>query len=376
MPDQWITLFPAGGELTLDTFGLEGDDLDHGVAAARRRSTGAGEAEVGDLLQVDGDDLYAHDARRHARGSTSSPRRSTRRSVPAQGRRYRTTSPPPRCPRRRPLDADAACPTPRGPTGPARQRRPAGQLCAQLDIPGGQPGVVLATTEPATRRVRGRRRRSTTSSRSVESGVGAFVQSGGWSTRAEPARCSSTPAATPTPSARGRRPTTSATPTSTPVVVPAGLARALRARRAADRRRGPLPADVRPRRRLLVTRARLRRRRARRRWSRPARWSSRRSARRTPPTRRRQLRRHQPDRQRREDAADRASAPLRRPPDRPGPGDRARSTVGDAEPGAGVRVAVVDSGVYNPGVRVDGGSGWRPSPRPEASSTTAPPWPA
>lgn len=175
VPDAWITLFPAGRALSLETFELDKAAL-RAPWAFRDQVPGAGRAEVGDLLRV-GSTPYLMTAR------------GTRELDEFSGALYQALQ----FPAQDPFEVFEADQVPATdipdasrldnafwPTVVRGERRPAGQLCAQLDTPGGQPGVVLATTEA-----------DTTASAvevgvddvdvAVDSGAGAFVQSGGWS---------------------------------------------------------------------------------------------------------------------------------------------------------------------------------------------------
>ncbi len=175
VPDQWITLFPAGGPLALDTFALTPDDLAVPWPFRDEIDSGA-EAEVGDLLE-DGSATYLM------------TRDGTRELDPFAAAVYRALERP----RRDPLAQFTAEQVPGGTTIPdarslpdaywptvVRDRQSAGELCALLDTPGGQPGVVLATTEtgsPASAESIG----VADVDAVVASGAGAFVQSGSWS---------------------------------------------------------------------------------------------------------------------------------------------------------------------------------------------------
>ncbi|MFB9311432.1 type VII secretion protein EccB [Nocardioides plantarum] len=175
VPDRWITLFPSGGDLTLKTFGLDADDLATRWRFRDKISNGA-KAEVGDLLTVNGNVslmtpkgvLELDDFSKALYESLQFPRKDRlarfRASQVPSGASIANAATLP----------DASWPQ------EVSDDRPTGQLCAQLDVTDAKPGVVLATTEPDTEA-------SAVGvgfddvDRSVDSGGGAFVQSGSWS---------------------------------------------------------------------------------------------------------------------------------------------------------------------------------------------------
>ena len=175
VPDQWITLFPTGGALTLKTFGLSPKDLSSRWRL-RDEITGGGKARVGDLLKVNGS-VYL---------MTPS---GTLKLDPFSEKLYRNLLFPknrdpadfeaPQVPGGTSIPTAESLPGANWPTSLPGQV-PKGQLCAQLDTPGGQPGVVLATTGIDTEASAAGVGFDDVD-RSVDSGGGAFVQSGSWS---------------------------------------------------------------------------------------------------------------------------------------------------------------------------------------------------
>jgi hypothetical protein len=177
VPDQWITLFPAGGALTLKSFGLTPGDLDE-PWPLRDQISGGGKAQVGDLLRAGGDDYLMTEAgaleldpfskllySRLELPGGEAPRSFEAPQVPAAAKISTAAS----------LDAY-------WPTVVRDQARPTLQLCAQLDVGDRQPGVVLARAEldsEASAVGVG----PDAVDRSVDSGAGSFVQSGSWSGR-------------------------------------------------------------------------------------------------------------------------------------------------------------------------------------------------
>ncbi len=140
VPDQFVTLFPAGRPLALGSFGLRRDQLGQSWPG-RDGVPGAGGAEIGDLLVV-GEAPYLLTAEGQVRLDAFS------RAV------YDALSRPPADP----TQVFEAAGNPDGAldnlddvqqtrwpaeTAPART---AGELCAQLDVAGAQPGVLLGTT--------------------------------------------------------------------------------------------------------------------------------------------------------------------------------------------------------------------------------------
>lgn len=175
VPQEWVQLFPSGGALKLTTFGIAADELE---TPWRYRSSvaGAGKAEVGDVLDV-GSQRFVMTGSGLLALDDFSGTLYDNLAFPG-GRRqptFRAGQAPGGVPIRNASDLrDAFWPT------TVRTQRPRGQLCAQLEVGDRQPGVVLATTD------RGSEASavgvgSQDVERSVDSGKGAFVQSGSWS---------------------------------------------------------------------------------------------------------------------------------------------------------------------------------------------------
>ncbi|MDO9457850.1 type VII secretion protein EccB [Nocardioides sp.] len=170
VPDTWVTLFPAGGDLALSSFGIPDDrfgtapDVDPGAPGAR----------VGDQLLVD-DDVYLVTPDRVVELDAFATAVFRGLEYPARKESERITldQAPASVMTTRDLPDAARWPT------EVRDTRPVGQLCARLDVEADKPGVVLATADDL----------STASAAevdfgdteiAVESGRGAFVYSGDW----------------------------------------------------------------------------------------------------------------------------------------------------------------------------------------------------
>lgn len=176
VPDDWITLFPRGGTLGLATFGLTKGDIGK-TSTLADKGTVPEYAQVGDVLRLSSDEDVAYLVL-----ESSTLRLDAFAQAVYAGVYPRGDAPPPT-----PIDAPpsgdtsdiASIPGAYWPSE-TESERPNGALCAQLDaVEDDDPGVHLARAEagsPAapvdlpTDEI----------DRTVESGSGAFVQSGDW----------------------------------------------------------------------------------------------------------------------------------------------------------------------------------------------------
>lgn len=170
VPDQWITLFPPGGALTLKTFGIKPDQYGVGLSGDDAIPEAPG-AKVGDLLDYSGT-LYVIAPGQVVQLDEFARQVYLNLTVP--GARP-TTFDLQQAPSGNVVgasdleDAD-------WPTAPQTAYEPKGQMCALLDTTtDAQPGVLIATAErPSTDdRVAAEEVIAT-----VDSGRGAFVLSG------------------------------------------------------------------------------------------------------------------------------------------------------------------------------------------------------
>lgn len=174
VPDRWITMFPIGGELKLRTFGLEGADLEV-PWPLRDQLNRAGDAEIGDLLLV-GDDTYLMTRTGVLELDEFSDTLYRNLQLPERPKEFSASQRPGGIAVTEVSDLDGV----NWPREVRGERPPTGQLCAQLDTSGTQPGVSLATTTLDSEASAGGVAFDAVD-RSVDSGAGAFVQSGGWS---------------------------------------------------------------------------------------------------------------------------------------------------------------------------------------------------
>ncbi|WP_170981712.1 type VII secretion protein EccB [Nocardioides dongxiaopingii] len=176
VPDSFITLFPQGRALELATFGLTRADLTTPwVDADRVPEAAAAKAEVGDLLVVGGDTTYL---------LTTD---GTLKLDPFSLAVYRQLPRPAKDPLKE-IDVEQSPPGAlpnfadvqgaSWPTDTTTLPAPR-QLCAQLDVPGGQPGVLLGTTADGSQASAEDIALSGVDVR-VDPGHGAFVWAGDW----------------------------------------------------------------------------------------------------------------------------------------------------------------------------------------------------
>ena len=210
VPDQWITLFPSGGALALRTFELDTRDL-ASRWPLRGQIPGGGKARVGDLLTVNGADYLM------------TPN-GTRKLDPFSEKVYRSLQ----LPQSRTAKTFKAAQLPSGINIPTAESLPGANWPTEVPAPAAPRDSSAPSSTPrevsrasswprptSTPRPRPPASASTTSTGpSTPAAVRSCSRAPG-PPQAPPARCSSTPGATPTPSAPGRRPTSSATAGST-----------------------------------------------------------------------------------------------------------------------------------------------------------------
>ncbi|MGA8256444.1 MAG: type VII secretion protein EccB [Nocardioides sp.] len=174
VPDDWLTMFPSGGALTLSTFGISEADLGK-PSPFRSDPAVPGRARIGDVLEVD-DQRYVLTRSGALRLDEFSAAVYLNQSFP----RGRT-------PRSRPAEVAPALNTPdasdlpnaKWPTEVTTDRPPS-ELCGQLiTATGAEPRVLLGTpaigsTASAAGIPSGGKETT------VDSGRGAFVLSGDW----------------------------------------------------------------------------------------------------------------------------------------------------------------------------------------------------
>ncbi|WP_148612326.1 type VII secretion protein EccB [Nocardioides rubriscoriae] len=175
VPDQWVTLFPDGGALAFETFGL-GADLGE-PWPYRAGVDGAQEARIGDLLEVGGT-LYLMTGDGSLKLDDFSA--GVYQALDLPGQVTATTYQAAQVPGGTTIRDASSLPDASWPIQVRPRQQAADQVCARLDVPGGQPGVVLATTRTGAESSPDKVGVDDVSV-SVDSGAGAFVQSGGWS---------------------------------------------------------------------------------------------------------------------------------------------------------------------------------------------------
>lgn len=177
VPDAWVALFPEGGALERRSFGIDGAELDAPWPPRDRLAeddarTGA---EIGDLLEVEGRSyLLTAGGVRALSGFATALYEQLDFPAGDDLATYEVA---------RLLEVDVstdALPGTWWPESIGDTGGPPQHLCALLDTPGGQPGVLLATTgagsEASAEQVP-----LDAVDRAVEAGHGAFVSSGDWS---------------------------------------------------------------------------------------------------------------------------------------------------------------------------------------------------